>query len=82
MERNNSLIKYMRDTQTPSIYLHLIFEISSLKNQVRRTGFFVYFELDFYCLCSLQKSSLKKTKNPVRRTGFFKLEISKSSGDG
>ena len=32
---------------------------SSLKNQVRQTGFLVYFELDFYCLCSLQKSILK-----------------------
>ena len=44
---------------TAPIHLHLIFEISSLKNQVRRTGFFVYYELDFYCLCSLQKSSSK-----------------------
>ena len=41
------------------IHLHLIFEISSLKNQVQWTWFFVYFELDFYCLYSLQKSSLK-----------------------
>ena len=32
---------------------------SSLKNPVRQTGFLVYFELDFYCLCSLQKSILK-----------------------
>ena len=37
-----------------------------LKNQFgktkldgHRTGFFVYFELNFYCLCSLQKSILK-----------------------
>ena len=29
------------------IHLHLIFEISSSKNLVRRTGFFVYFKLDF-----------------------------------
>ena len=43
----------------PTIHLHLIFEISSLKNQVGEPGFFVYFELDFYCLCSLQKSSSK-----------------------
>ena len=34
------------------IYLHLIFEISSSKKLVRRTGFFVYFELDF---CRLHK---------------------------
>ena len=41
------------------IHLYLIFEKSSWKNQVRRTGFlieFIYFELDFYYLCSLQKS--------------------------
>ena len=44
---------------TPHIHLHLIFEISSLKNLVRWTGFFVYFKLNFYCMCSLQKSSLK-----------------------
>ena len=41
------------------VHLHSDFEISSLKNLVRRTGFFVYFELDFYCLRSLQKSSSK-----------------------
>ena len=29
----------------PPIYLQWIFEISSLKDQVRQTGFFVYFEL-------------------------------------
>ena len=29
------------------------------KNQVRRTGFLVYFKLNFYCLCSLQKSISK-----------------------
>ena len=43
----------------PPIHLHLIFEISNLKNLVRQTGIFVYFELDFYCLCSMQKSCLK-----------------------
>ena len=31
----------------PPIHLHLIFEISSSKNLVRITGFFVYFQLDF-----------------------------------
>ena len=41
---------------SPPIHLYLLCEISSLKNPVRRTGVFVYFELDFYCLCSLQKS--------------------------
>ena len=33
---------------------------------------FVYFKLDFHCLCSLQKSSSKQIKNQIR-----KLEISK-----
>ena len=47
------------------VYLHLIFEKSSLKIRVWWTGFFVYFELDFYCLCSLQNSSVKQTKNQV-----------------
>ena len=46
-------------TKWPPIHLHLIFEISSLKNQVWQTWCFVYFKLDFYCLCSLQKSSSK-----------------------
>ena len=32
------------------IDLHLIFEKSSLKNQVCQTGFFVYFKLDFWRL--------------------------------
>ena len=36
----------------PPIDLHLIFEKLSLRNQVERTAFLVYFELDFYCLCS------------------------------
>ena len=35
------------------------FKKSSLRNQVKRTGFLVYFEISFCCLCSLQKSSLK-----------------------
>ena len=43
----------------PLVDLYLISEKSIWKNQIRRTGFFVYFELDFYCLCSLQKSILK-----------------------
>ena len=41
------------------LHLCLIFEKSSLKNQVWRTVFLVYFKLNFYCLCSLQKSILK-----------------------
>ena len=54
----------------PPVYLHLIFEISSVtwfffnfklkkKSILKQTRFFVEFELDFYCLCSLQKSISK-----------------------
>ena len=43
----------------PPVDLYLISEKSIWKNQVRRTGFLVYFELDFYCLCSLQKPIVK-----------------------
>ena len=58
-------------------HLHSDFEISCLKNLVRRTGFFVYFKLDFYCLHSLQKSSSKQKKtssvsNQIFRTRYFK----------
>ena len=38
----------------PLLILHLIFKKSSLKNPVWWIVFLVYFELDFYCLCSLQ----------------------------
>ena len=43
----------------PPVDLYMNFEKSSWKNQIRRAGFLVYLELDFYCLCSLQKSILK-----------------------
>ena len=39
--------------------LYLISEKSIWKNPVRQIGFLVYFKLDFYCLCSLQKSISK-----------------------
>ena len=39
---------------SPPVDLYFISEKSIWKNQVRRTGFLVYFKLDFYCLCSLQ----------------------------
>ena len=53
------------------------------KNQVRQTGFLVYFELDFYCLCSLQKSSSKlifagqksSLSNLIFTTWFFKNQV-------
>ena len=47
------------------IHLHLIFEISSSKNVVQRTGVFVYFELDVCRLHRQEKSSLKQAKSPV-----------------
>ena len=77
------MIIYAVNIKRP-IHLYLIFEKSSWKNQVRRTGFLVYFKLDFYSLCSLQKSISKLifagytgSKNPVRRTWFFQLNFSK-----
>ena len=59
---------------------------SSLKNQVAQTWFLVYFYLDFYCICSLQKSNSKLTKSQVCPTWFFKFDFSiwvfkKSSAD-
>ena len=43
----------------PPVDLYLISEKINLENQVQQTGFLVYFELDFYCLCSLQKINLE-----------------------
>ena len=43
----------------PPVDLYLISQKSIWRNQVRQTGFLVYFKLDFYCLCSLQKSISK-----------------------
>ena len=39
----------------PPVDLYLISEKSIWKNQVRQTGFLVYFKLNFYCLCDLQR---------------------------
>ena len=60
--RTNSLV--LTDSHTLSIWTC---EQSSWKNQVRPSGFLVYFELDFYCLCSLKKSIWKLI--------FFRLKI-------
>ena len=60
----------------PPVDLYLISEKSIWKNQVRRNGFLVDFELDFYCLCSLQKSILKLIF-AVCRTWFLRLDFSK-----
>ena len=52
--------------------LFLISEKSIWKNQVWWTGFFVYFKLDFYCLCSLQKSI---SSNLIFPTWIFKIQV-------
>ena len=58
---------------------------STWKNQVWRTGFLVYFELDLYCLCSLQKSILKFLKihfiSLIFQTLFFKkVQMDRANG--
>ena len=51
--------------------MHLIFEISSLKNQVWRTEFFVYFKLDF-CRLHRQKNQVRRgAQNGVQFTFKF-----------
>ena len=60
----------------PPVDLYLISEKSIWKSQVWWTGFLVYFKLDFYCLCSLQKS-ISKLDFAVCRTWFLQLEFSK-----
>ena len=61
--------------------LHLIFEKSSLKNQVRRTNFLIYFKLDIYCLCSLQKSNSKQTKKSSSKINLLNQRFQKSSSE-
>ena len=51
--------KYATGAHSRTITINLIIEKSSWKNQVWRTGFLVYFKLDFYCRCNLQKSISK-----------------------
>ena len=46
---------FLVSSSIPPVYLCLVTEKPIWKNQVRRTGFIVYFEMNFYCLCSLQK---------------------------
>ena len=79
------------------IHLYLFFEKSSWKNQVRLSGFLTFFKMDFYCLCSLQKSISKSffagytgSKNPFRKRlkiqfvelDFSNLIFQKISTDG
>jgi hypothetical protein len=56
---------FMWKRDLPPIDLHLFFEKLGLKTQVWKLKLdelnflSTYFELDFYCLCSLQISNLK-----------------------
>ena len=81
--------KILREKETLPFYhpvdLYLISEKSIWKNQVRRTGFLVYFKLDFYWLCSLQKSILKLIfggQRSSRRTWFLQLDFSSTDQQG
>ena len=51
------------------------------KRQVWLTGFLVYFELDFYCLCSLQKS-ISKLIFAGKKSSSSNLIFQKYSTDG
>ena len=62
-----------QQVHTPPIYLHLIFEICSLKYpvlKVLRTGYLVYFQLELYRLQHAEKSS-----NWIFQTGHFKNQV-------
>ena len=59
LEQGLTLLFHQFVGPLPPVDLYLSFESPSLKNQVRRTWFFVYFKLNFYCLCRLQKSISK-----------------------
>jgi hypothetical protein len=66
------------------IHLNLIFEKSSWKNQVRRTGFLVYFELDFYCLPAKINFEIDFCRLKIQfvQVDFSNLIFQKSSTDG
>ena len=53
---------------TPCWSVHDFGKIN-LEKSVQQTGFLVYFELDFYCLCSLEKSI--KTFMEIQDSGLF-----------
>ena len=80
---NISWGNHAKENKNP-VDLYLISEKSIWENQVGRTGFLVYFELNFYCLCSL--SSLQNQNwflqafYPVRRTWFFKIQVQINRG--
>ena len=60
--------------------LYLISEKSIWKNQVRRTGFLVYFELDFYCLAKINfQIDFWRLKIQFVELDFYNLISQKSS---
>ena len=67
------------------MYLHLVSKKSIWKNRVWRTEFLVYFEVDFYCMCSLQKSITKidfcRLKIQFVELDFYSWFFKKSSTD-
>ena len=78
----------MNSSTTPPVDLYLISEKSIWKNPVQQTGPLVYFELDLYCLCSLQKSISKlifagkkfSSSYLIFPTWFFKIQVQINRG--
>ena len=82
----HKLHRYSALVHRPPVDLHLIFEKSSLQNQVGRTWFFVYFELDFCRLHRQKKIKFKICKksswsNLIFRTWFFKNQVEINRGE-
>jgi hypothetical protein len=51
VSKNRKIGKKTIDIASCPIHLYLMFEKSSWKNPVRQTGFLIFFELHFHCLC-------------------------------
>ena len=65
----------------PPIHLHLVFEISSSKNIVRQTGFFLSISNQIFAGYTGSKNLVRnRQKNPV--LDFSNQSFQKSSGDG
>ena len=65
----------------PAVDMYLISEKSIWKDQVRQTGFLVYFKLKSYCLCSLQKINFGIDFCRLK-IQFVKLDFSKYRSTG
>ena len=68
---------YDTSTGLPPVDLYLISEKSIWKYQVRRTGFLVYYELDYVACKNQFQNWFLQAKNPVSWTGFFQLDFLK-----